>query len=103
MGERLRDNFQLLASTINNILDKKGSTILFTALIKEISNLYNYLITAKECLYIMENKYSNKMNEDKYFYNYMNSNYVEGINKEIESLKILRWYIYLLFHFPFFK
>lgn len=62
LAKRAKSNFKLLASSLGNNADVKGTTMLSTSIIKIISNIYNYPITTEKCLeYIESKKYTNEL------------------------------------------
>ena len=65
LSRRAKANFKLLASSMGSSPNVKGTTMLSTAIIKIISNIYNQNITTKECLnFIEENDYTNELKSD---------------------------------------
>lgn len=63
LAKRAKSNFKLLASSLGNSPNCKGTTMLSTAIIKIISKLYNHPISLNECLELIESqKYTNELN-----------------------------------------
>lgn len=59
---RATENFKLLASSMGISPNVKGTTMLSTAILKIISNIYNHHITTNDCLKIIEsNDYTNEI------------------------------------------
>ena len=62
LAQRAKTNFKLLASSLGNSINAKGTTMLSTSVIKYISKLYNHPITTRECLEFIESKkYTNEL------------------------------------------
>jgi len=63
LSKRVKSNFKLLASSMGQTADVKGTTMLSTSVIKIISKIYNHPITTRECLdYIESKEYTNELN-----------------------------------------
>ena len=56
LSERVKINFKILASTLENSPSVKGTSNLSTAVIKIISKIYNHQKTTKECLEYIQSK-----------------------------------------------
>lgn len=62
LAKRAKSNFKLLASSMGNSPNIKGTTMLSTAIIKIISKIYNHPIKTAECLDLIESKkYTNEL------------------------------------------
>ena len=62
LARRVKYNFKILASTMGQSYDVKGTTMISTAVIKIISKIYNHPITTQDCLkYIKDNGYTNEL------------------------------------------
>lgn len=62
LAQRAKSNFKLLASSMGDSINTKGTTMLSTSIIKIISNIYNHPITTRECLEFIESKkYTNEL------------------------------------------
>jgi GTPase Era involved in 16S rRNA processing len=62
LSQRAKENFKLLASSMGISPSVKGTTMLSTAILKVISNIYNHHITTNDCLEIIEtNQYTNEL------------------------------------------
>lgn len=65
LSQRIKVNFKILASTLENSPTAKGSTNLSTSVIKIISKIYNHYITTRECLdYIQNHGYKDEFHYD---------------------------------------
>lgn len=63
LARRAKNNFKLLASSMGQTADVKGTTMLSTSVIKIISKIYNHPMTTIECLDFIESKsYTNELN-----------------------------------------
>lgn len=62
LAQRAKENFKLLASSMGISPTVKGTTMLSTAILKIISNIYNHHITTNDCLKMIEkNNYTNEL------------------------------------------
>jgi GTPase Era involved in 16S rRNA processing len=62
LAKRAKSNFKLLASSMGNSPNIKGTTMLSTAIIKIISKIYNHPIKTADCLDLIESKkYTNEL------------------------------------------
>lgn len=65
LAKRVKANFKLLASSLDNSINIEGTTMLSVAVIKIISNLYNIPINTDECIKIItNNKYTDQTAQD---------------------------------------
>ena len=93
LSQRVKANFKILASTLENSPSVKGTTNLSTAVIKIISKIYNHTITTKKCLdYIQSKGYTDEYHQTDTFGRTIEKLlasifYVNGpAAKEVESL-----------------
>ena len=62
LAKRAKSNFKLLASSMGNSPNIKGTTMLSTAIIKIIAKIYNHPIKTADCLDLIESKkYTNEL------------------------------------------
>ena len=62
LANRVKANFKILASSMGQSYDVKGTTMISTSVIKIIAKLYNHPITTDECLdYIQSKGYTNEL------------------------------------------
>lgn len=65
LAKRVKSNFKLLASSMGEGPNIKGTTMLSTSVIKIISKIYNHNITTRQCLdYIKSKDYTNELIEN---------------------------------------
>ena len=65
LARRVKSNFKILASSMGQSYNVKGTTMISTAIIKIISKIYNHPITTEECLdYISDKGYTNELTEE---------------------------------------
>lgn len=115
LAKRVKSNFKLLASSLGNSPNIKGTTMLSTSIIKIISKIYNHPITTRECLeYIESKKYTNELERNdtttrkiektfaSIFYtngpaakevDYLANCLIEDYNKEIEIDRLFYSYL----------
>ena len=64
LSQRVKANFKILASTLEDSPSVKGTSNLSTAVIKIISKIYNYIISTEDCLqYIQSHGYTNEYHQ----------------------------------------
>lgn len=65
LSQRVKVNFKILASTLENSPSVKGTTNLSTSVIKIISKIYNHIMTTKKCLeYIQNHGYTDEYHQN---------------------------------------
>ena len=65
LASRVKANFKILASSMGQSYDVKGTTMISTSVIKIISKIYNHPITTDDCLdYIKSKGYTNELIEE---------------------------------------